>query len=135
MPWFLRTTRGQAGDQAAHLVGARGAAQDHAVDVAVQLRWRALTGRLRLRREIGAMLARDRHDLAAERLLLALVAREPRIEIAGRLDGARKARRIDRRLGHACAHMRARYKRGIPQERHAAEYDLRRHKVEDRLEE
>jgi hypothetical protein len=68
--------------------------------------------------------------------LLALKARECRIEIPGDIrNGIGETCRIDCRLGHARAHMRARYKGRVPDDRHPAERDLRRLEVEDRLEE
>ena len=46
----------------------------HIVDVAVQLRWRALIARLELGAEIGPFFTSKRHQAAAEGLLRALIA-------------------------------------------------------------
>ena len=72
------------------------------MDVAVKLRRGALLARLELRAEIGAFFPAERHQAAAERLLLALIAQKSRSNVVPR-HGIRQRRGIERGLGHAGA--------------------------------
>ena len=106
----------------------------HIVDVAVQLRWRALIARLELGAEIGPFFTSKRHQAAAEGLLRALIALQAGDKIVVRR-GVRKTCCIQRRLGDPRADMGPCHEGGIAEQRHAPEHGLRRFEIEDRLEE
>ena len=104
----------------------------HVLDIPVKLRRGARFTWFELRAEIGALFSAKRDQPAAERLLLALIARQASCEIAcGHYVG--EARGIERGLGYAGADMGARHERGVAQERHPSEYGPRRFQIEDRL--
>src|SRR5262245_15675770 len=92
-----------------------------------------LLARLELCAQVGALLLTpERHQPAAERLLLALVARKSGGDVAM---GQRvsEARRIEGGLGHARPDVGPRYESGIAEQRHASEHHVRRRQLEDRL--
>jgi len=93
----------------------------HVVDVAVQLRLRALVARFELRAQIRAFFTSERHQTAPKGLLRALVAQQAADEIVAR-SCVGKACRIQRRLGHARADMRPRHEGGISEQGHAPEH-------------
>src|SRR5712672_4248456 len=69
--------------QPEHALAARVMGRHQAVDVARKLRAAALPWRLELRRDVGPLLAPERHQAAAEAHLLALIARHGGHEIIG----------------------------------------------------
>src|SRR5215510_15906037 len=102
--------------------------------VSLELGSGALIARLELGANVSALFATQRHQAAAEGLLLALILPEAGDQIVAR-GGGGKARCIQGRLGHASAHMRPRHESGVAQKSHASEDNLRRFEIEDRLEE
>src|SRR3954449_12910827 len=95
--WHSRRAA-RADQNATQVLAARIMGVQHIVDVAVQLRWRALIAWLELGAEIGAFFTSERHQATAEGLLRALIALQAGDKIAVRR-GVRKTCRIQRRLG------------------------------------
>src|SRR6185503_16956193 len=131
--WHSRRAA-RADQNATQVLPARIMGVQHIVDVAVQLRWRALIARLELGAEIGPFFASKRHQAAAEGLLRALIALQAGNKIVFRR-GVRETCRIQRRLGDPGTDMGPCHEGGIAEQRHAPEHGLRRFEIEDRLEE
>src|SRR5687768_12915651 len=88
------------------------------------------------RLDVRPQASSARDAAPAELAAQALVAVERGIELARAAgDALREAQRVERRLGHAHADMRARNEGGIAEQRDPPEREARRLDVEDRLEE
>src|SRR5712692_1915945 len=91
--------------------------------------------RLRARLDVGPDALRSPHATTSELAAQRVVARERAVEIPVRkLDGARKAKGVERCLGHAHPYMWTRHERRIPEQDHAPLSHARALKIEDRLE-
>src|SRR5580658_5507596 len=123
------------GDDVADLVAAGDMGMQNRADVTVKFGRGAVGFGLDLRAEIEAFLPVELDDGLPERLLYALVAQQPGIEIAGIADAVGEAGGIERGFGGARAGVGPRHKGGIAGQHHATEYQPRRNEIVDRLEE
>src|SRR5712692_55405 len=88
------------------------------------------------RLDVGPDALRSPHAAAPELAAQPVVARERAVQVSVRaLNRARKAKRIESRLRHPHADMRARYERGVPEQDHPPRPHARRFEIENCLEE